>query len=138
MHDIKGYALGIATVVAMVSWMVSMFAVHVGLLLGAFLSLLSCFVRSLRRAVPYLLLMPLCAAAGAWGVFFGFLSVAGRHLEIEQLIRATLVGPWAGFTFGGLVGAGLGFLLARFLSRLLQRPTIRFSQPRPADAARGG
>ena len=135
MHDIKGYALGIATAVAMLSWMVTMVAVHVGLLLGAFLSLLACFVRSLRRAVPYLLLMPLCAAAGAWGVFLGFLNLAGRHLEIDQLVRTALVGPWAGFAFGGVAGAGLGYLLARFLSRLLQRSTMRSSELPSTGAA---
>jgi len=136
MQHLEGYVWGIATVVAMFSGMATMFAVHVGLFLGAFLSLLSCFVRPLRRAVPYLLLMPLFAAAGAWGAFLGSFSIAGRHLEFEQIFQVMTVGLGASATFGGLVGAGLGYLLARLLSRLLQRPTIPLNPPQAAPAAR--
>ena len=131
MEHIEGYALGVATAVAMLSWMVTMFAVHVGLLVGTLLSLLSCFVRPLRRAVPYLLLMPLCAAAGGWGAFLGFLNISSHHLEMDQLIRASLVGPWAGFTLGALLGAALGYLLARFLVKGLSAAPLPDLPPVP-------
>src|SRR5664280_1395315 len=126
LEAIKGYAFGIGFVLAMFSFFAAVTAVHVGLLLGVLLSLLSCFVRSLRRAVPYLLLMPLCAAASGWSLFAGFFRFAdSSHLDMEQLFRASMFVPWAGFTFGGLLGTGLGFLLAKSLNRLLQRPTLQ-------------
>lgn len=138
MHDIKGYVWGIATVVSMVSWMVTMAVVHLGLVVGIFLSLLACFVRSLRCAALYVLLMPLCGAVGAWSIFCGLFNVAGHHLEFEQIFQVMSVGLGTGFTLGGLVGAGLGYLLAKFLSRFLQRPTIPFTPPEPATAPRVG
>jgi hypothetical protein len=138
MHDIKGYIFGVATVVSMISGMVTIFVVPMGLLVGIFLSLLACFVRSLRCAALYVLLVPLCAAAGISGVFCLFFNVVGSHLEMDQLFRAAVVSGGASLTFGALLGAGLGFLLARFFSRRLRHSTILLTPPQPADGSRVG
>jgi hypothetical protein len=138
MQEIKGYIWGVAIVVSMFSWIVTMFLVHMGLLVGIFLSLLAFFVRSLRCAALYVLLISLCGAVGAWGVFLGFMNVAGQHLEFEQIFQVMSVGLGASLTFGALVGAGLGFLLAKFLNRFLQRPTTPFTPPETAGASRIG
>ena len=136
MEHFQGYAWGIAVPVAMFSRMAAMFAVHAGLVVGVFLSFLAFFVQSLRRIVPYLSLMPLCAAVAGWGALLGFCHVAGLHLDMDQVLRAMFIGPFASFTLGSLAGAGLGYSLAKFLSRFLARPTIPLTPPQSAPAAR--
>ena len=135
MEHIEGYIWGIAIPVAMFSCMGAMFAVHAGLVVGVFLSLLAFFVQSLRRIVPYLLLMPLSAAVAGWGALLGFCHVAGLHLDVDQILRAMFIGPFVSFTLGSLAGAGLGYSLAKFLSRWLQPPSIPLTPPQSAPAA---
>jgi hypothetical protein len=131
----KDQAFAIVSVALLFCGMAVIAAAHLGLLVGVFLSVLSLFVRGLRSAVPYVLLIPLCTVAGIWSTFYGGFAAAGSHFEIEQLIRGGFFGMGAALTAGGLLGAGFGFWLARSLSRLLQRPTMRSSELPAADAA---
>ena len=108
-------------------------ATFLGFLAGVFLSVLSCFEKSLRRLVTYLLLMPICGAAGV--VIFARLFVVGFnpfHYFSSTDDFYTLVSPAFGIfgplLLGDLLGAAAGYFLARFLNRHFNPPTIRGSE----------
>jgi hypothetical protein len=112
-------------------------ATVLGLLAGVVLSALSCFFRSLRRSVPYFLLVPVCAVAGS--VFLEFLfmhaAVLRRDFSAEDMLR-NLFGfglGWSGaLAFGALLGSAGGFFLARFVSHRFNHRITRSSEVPPA------
>jgi len=117
-----------------------MAATFIGLLLGVILSALSCFVRPLRRLVPYLLLTPFCAAVGIvlLGYLFWVHLPPGQYSLPDDFLRfffSVGIGGFASWLFGALLGAVGGFCFARFLSRRLNHLTMRSSELPSADAA---